>query len=122
MASLDLRAGLADVTVDASLAGDALFHAQQAAEKSLKGFLFWHDIPFRKTHDLRELLDACVQIDASIADHAAAVEEMTPFAWTFRYPVGQDLPEPAEAREALRIARALHDAILARLPAEVRPA
>jgi hypothetical protein len=31
----------------------AVFHCQQAAEKALKGFLAWHDVPFRKTHTLK---------------------------------------------------------------------
>ncbi len=30
----------------------ACFVAQQAAEKAMKGLLMWHDVPFRKTHDL----------------------------------------------------------------------
>ena len=34
---------------------NALFHCQQAAEKSLKGFLTWNQSPFRRTHDLEEL-------------------------------------------------------------------
>ena len=33
---------------DPPLAGAAVFHAQQAAEKVLKAFLAWHDDPFRK--------------------------------------------------------------------------
>ena len=41
----------------------AVYHCQQAAEKALKGFLFWHDVPFRKTHNLVELLDQCVILD-----------------------------------------------------------
>jgi HEPN domain-containing protein len=36
----------------------ALFHCQQAAEKAWKAFLFWNDVPFRKTHNLRELGEA----------------------------------------------------------------
>jgi HEPN domain-containing protein len=34
---------------------EVVFHCQQAAEKALKGFLVWHNQPFRKTHDLIEL-------------------------------------------------------------------
>lgn len=30
----------------------ALFHCQQAVEKALKGFLVYHDQPFRKIHAL----------------------------------------------------------------------
>jgi HEPN domain-containing protein len=33
------------------------FHAQQSAEKYLKAYLTWHQVEFRKTHDLGELLD-----------------------------------------------------------------
>lgn len=44
------------------LAGIAVFHCQQAAEKVLKGFLAWHDIPFRKTHNLAEIGAACAAI------------------------------------------------------------
>lgn len=33
------------------------FHAQQASEKLLKALLMAKNIPYRKTHDLRELID-----------------------------------------------------------------
>ena len=33
------------------------FHAQQAAEKLLKALLMAKNIPYRRTHDLRELID-----------------------------------------------------------------
>ena len=48
----DLRAAEVDLAADAPLLGDAAFHCQQAVEKALKAFLTWHDLPFRKTHDL----------------------------------------------------------------------
>ena len=38
------------------------FHCQQVAEKYLKGFLAWHQIPFAKIHDLLELLKQVRQI------------------------------------------------------------
>lgn len=37
----------------------SLFHCQQAVEKSWKALLFFQNVPFRKTHDLRELGEAC---------------------------------------------------------------
>jgi HEPN domain-containing protein len=39
----------------------AAFHCQQAFEKALKGYLTWHDRPFRKTHDLVELIEQCIE-------------------------------------------------------------
>jgi len=44
------------------------FHAQQAAEKYLKAFLIWHQIEFRKTHDIQELLNLAARIDHEIPD------------------------------------------------------
>jgi len=48
-AAADLRGAEVDLAADPPLAGDAVFHCQQAAEKALKAFLAWHDVPFRKT-------------------------------------------------------------------------
>ena len=33
----------------------SVFHSQQAAEKAAKAFITFHDVTFRKTHDLNEL-------------------------------------------------------------------
>lgn len=98
-----------------------MFHAQQAAEKSLKAFLTWHDIPFRKTHDLRELFDLCVSVDSSFETLRDPSEGLTPYAWRFRYPGGTEEPTRQEAHEALAIAQEVHNAVLARLPEEARP-
>jgi HEPN domain-containing protein len=75
----DARAWLAKAAqdlrrVDLLLAADppapegALFHSQQAAEKALKGFLTWHDVPFRRVHELDELGEQCAGIDSSFAE------------------------------------------------------
>ena len=53
---------------DAPMLDSVVYHCQQAGEKALKGFLFWHDIPFRKTHNLAELLDQCVTIDTTLSN------------------------------------------------------
>ncbi len=51
---------------ESPLHGAAVFHCQQAAEKAMKGFLAWHDVPFRKTHDLEEIGETCVAIDSKL--------------------------------------------------------
>jgi len=62
----DLRAAEVDLAADPPLVADALFHCQQAVEKALKGFLTWHDRPFRKVHDLREIGAEAIAVDASL--------------------------------------------------------
>jgi HEPN domain-containing protein len=48
------------------LLGSALFHCQQVVEKSLKAFLTWHDLRFRRTHDLNELGSAVSKIEGTL--------------------------------------------------------
>ena len=99
----------------------AAFHAQQAAEKSLKAFLTWHATPFRKTHMLIEVGEPCWKIDESLRPSIQRALPLSDFAWKHRYP-GEPLdPTRDEAVEAVMAAQALFTAILARLPSDVHP-
>jgi HEPN domain-containing protein len=104
-----------------ALWGDVMFHAQQAAEKTMKAFLAWHDVPFRKTHNLEELGQQCVALDATLAAIADKAAPLTEYAWKFRYPGESDDPRPSEAEQALAAARDIYDVILNRLPPIPRP-
>ena len=99
----------------------AVYHCQQAAEKAWKAFLFWHEVPFRKTHNLHELGQAAWAVDGSLALLAERAEELTPFAWLFRYPGDIEPLAQEEADAALALAREVYVAVLARLPEEARP-
>lgn len=55
-AAEDLRAGTFEFEAVPPLTADIVFHAQQATEKAIKGFLTWHGRPFRKTHNLVEIV------------------------------------------------------------------
>jgi HEPN domain-containing protein len=112
----DLRT--ADVVLAASppIVEDSLFHCQQAAEKAMKAFLTAHDKPFHKTHDLDELAAACEAIDPALRSALDPARELSVFAWHFRYPGETEIPEPEEARKAIRVARDVYQAIEARLP------
>jgi HEPN domain-containing protein len=55
-----------DPAASPPLLEDALFHCQQAAKKSMKGFLSAHDRHFKKTHDLDELGGACESLDPTL--------------------------------------------------------
>lgn len=99
----------------------ALFNIQQAAEKGLKGFLTWHDIPFRKTHHLAEVGGQCAEIDRTLAPLVERADELTKYAWTFRYPGSPYEATLDEARAAAALAREVFEAVLNRLPPEVHP-
>ena len=85
-AHMDLKTAAHQLTAVPPFAADAVFHAQQAAEKALKGFLVWHDTPFRKTHDLAEVGRQCAGIDPSLEALLLRAAGLTQYAWKFRYP------------------------------------
>jgi HEPN domain-containing protein len=120
-AAEDLRGAEVDLAADPPLTGDAAFHCQQAAEKALKGLLTWHDIPFRKTHDLAEIGLQCARLDVSFEAVCRRAERLTVFAWIFRYPGDVQEPPVEEVSDALALAREVYDSVLTRVPAEARP-
>lgn len=120
-AMADLRGAEIDLAAAPPLTGDAAFHCQQAAEKALKAFLAWHDVPFRKTHDLAELGHQCVTLDPTLEPVCRRAEPLTTFAWIFRYPGDADEPPVEEIAKELALAREVYSAVLARLPADLRP-
>jgi len=70
-AAADLRAAANELTAEDPVTGDTVFHCQQAVEKAMKAFLTWHDVPFRKTHDLGVLGTQCA---APVLARAAVTE------------------------------------------------
>lgn len=96
-ADRDLKTAAHELTAASPFTGSAVFHAQQVAEKAMKGFLTFHDVPYRKTHDL-----------------AAAV--LTQYAWKFRYPGEPEEPSLEEAETSIALAREVYKAIVSLLP------
>lgn len=82
------------------------FHAQQSIEKCLKAVLAAKAIPFRKTHDLVELVDLLKDRLHLTPPHIEMLDQLNPFAVTFRYefldlePVNR--AQPRSAVETIR--------------------
>ena len=112
----DLRGAEIDLSASPPLSGDALFHCQQAVEKALKGFLTFHDRPFRKTHDLDELASECERLDDSLMGLLDRARDLTPFAWRFRYPGDDQSPPAEEIEDVLVLARQVVESIVSRIP------
>ena len=101
--------------------GHRLPRPASCAEKAIKGFLCWHDLPVRKTHNLLEIGEAAVAVDPALEPALRRAAPMTEYAWRFRYPGDATEPPIEEAREALVIANEVFESLLSRLPSEVRP-
>lgn len=61
--------GLPDGHLDA-----ATYHCQQAAEKTLKGFLVFHGRPFEKVHDLGKILEQAILVNPAFQELADAAD------------------------------------------------
>jgi HEPN domain-containing protein len=101
----------------------AIYHCQQAAEKSIKAWLQANDNPFPKTHDIEELVKMAAVINSEFGKFAQAAYVLTPYVSAFRYPGGFDEPMPSRAEfdAALQHAQTIYDFVLNLLPKEAQP-
>jgi HEPN domain-containing protein len=90
------------------------FHAQQAAEKYLKGLLTFLGAPFPKSHDLEELL-ALLPADRPLALDLPALAELSHLAVAPRYPGWDEPVERETAERAIATARSVKAAVLVAL-------
>ncbi len=98
----------------------AIYHCQQAAEKTLKGYLTLQDIPFEKVHDLSVLIEQCVEVDDTFNRLMDIAEILTPYATAFRYPGDVLDPDISDVEEAIKLVEVVMDFVLQRMPNEVK--
>lgn len=93
----------------------ACFHAQQAAEKYLKGFLAYHERHIRKIHDLEVLLEECKKIEALFDQLQKDTRFLTGFYIESRYPDDYVEFGREDAQKAFGAATRIKDFALGRL-------
>jgi HEPN domain-containing protein len=113
------------VTAKKVLEGDgpydtACFHAQQAAEKYLKGLLALHLVPVPRTHDLDELDELCRATVSGWKLADVDLTELTPYAVELRYDF-EFWPDRETAVHAIEQAQRVRSVVLAALPEAARP-
>ncbi|MBK9140644.1 MAG: HEPN domain-containing protein [Verrucomicrobia bacterium] len=101
----------------------AIYHCQQAAEKSVKAFLVHCGITPEKTHDIRKLTLEAIAREPRFNELMDMAAALTPYAWEFRYPddLSETYPTREEFDEAPQHAQAIYDFVLKLLPADARP-
>ena len=104
-----------DASLDAGALDAACFHAPQAVEKYLKGFLAANDVTFPHTHNLSKLVDAAASKDPALRDLAETAAKLTPYAVELRYDF-EFWPTKEVAQDARLAALAVRSAIKARIP------
>lgn len=97
----DLAAANALAMLSPPLTGAAAYHAQQAAEKVMKGLLTVAAVPFRKTHNLNELGGQVVAAWPGLATLVDPLRPLTSWNFAYRYPAAEELSEPAPLAAAI---------------------
>lgn len=112
----DLRTAEMALGTEDPLPDIACYHAQQCAEKYLKGYLTARNIAFKFVHELAYLVRLCIAADGEFASLLGPASELQDYASDVRYPVeGIDDPSPDEAREAIGRARAIREFVRSRM-------
>ncbi len=91
------------------------FHCQQAAEKHLKAYLVFLDIPFTKTHEIGELITKCESGDKEISLLKEEADKLTDYAVEIRYPDDWFEPSLTDAKEAFKIAKRIKEFVEKRM-------
>jgi HEPN domain-containing protein len=86
------------------IGGQVCFHAQQAAEKSIKAALLFRGIEFPLTHDIEELLKLAEDQGVIIPEEVQEADHLTPYAVETRYPGYLQEITGDDVSNALRIA------------------
>jgi predicted nucleotidyltransferase/HEPN domain-containing protein len=95
---------------------EACFHAQQAAEKYLKGYLTLVNQEGQRTHELETLAESCATADPTFTPWTERLKPLSPYAVEARYPNGRET-DMDEARDAMSIAQGFQTFIRERVAA-----
>lgn len=113
----DPRAWIRDARDDLTLARSNMppvrlalrcFHAQQAAEKAIKGVLLFDDIDFPYLHDIAALLDLVEEGSRTVPPAIDEAARLTRFAVMTRYPFIGEVDED-QYRDSLATAERVVD-------------
>ena len=98
----------------------ACFHAQQAAEKALKGLLIFSGRPLERTHSVIELARMCAREDAEFLECSADAQVLNSYYIDTRYAEGNEHTfreyELSEGQQAVERAQRIVSLVRSRIP------
>jgi len=84
---------------------------QQSAEKYIKAFIYSNDIEPDKTHDLKDLLEVCIQFNADFSKLTSNAYMLTGYAVLPRYPNELQITKE-DMKNAIANAKAVQEFVL----------
>jgi HEPN domain-containing protein len=112
----DLKIGQDEMQTAEPTTDMVCYHMQQCVEKYVKAYLVQHQVPFRQTHDIAELIEQCKGIDASFDSlYKYQADSLTIYGVEIRYPDDFYMPTREETESSIQIALAVREFVLAKL-------
>ncbi len=104
-ANNDFKTGKDEMETEEPATDTICFHMQQYVEKYLKGYLVFHKVDFRKTHDIAELIELCKSVSEEFEElYSLNADSLTVYAAEIRYPDDFYMPTLDETKECIEIA------------------
>lgn len=95
------------------------YHCEQAVEKSIKGYLAYLKIDFKRIHDIAQLMSLINPISADLKLLLTEAHQLTPYAIGIRYPDSKmDEVTEDDVVTALQIARKVYEKMTSLIPFE----
>lgn len=115
-ANNDFKTGKDEMATEEPATDTICFHMQQYVEKYLKGYLVFHQVDFRKTHDIAELIELCKSVRDDFDElYGMEVDSLTIYAAEIRYPDDFYMPTLDETRKSIDIAEKAADFVKKKL-------
>lgn len=112
----DLKIGRDEMQTSQPATDMVCFHMQQCVEKCLKAYLTLHQRPFRRTHDIAELIEQCKETDPEFdALYHLQADRLTIYGVEARYPDNYYLPTEEETAICVDIVLSAREFILGKL-------
>lgn len=86
----------------------AVYHTQQCAEKLLKAYMAFRETSINKTHNLKMLVENCINLDERFEAIYDDCIYLNPFATLYRYPDGNLMPEKESVIKALTVSKKIN--------------
>jgi HEPN domain-containing protein len=104
------------LTQEGEFIGQAMFFAQQYAEKSLKAYLIHKQEPLRRIHDLVSLVNLCKKIDDEFASIMIEAADLNPYLCRTRYPDDwYFMPDLTTLRVSVQQAQKIYDFVVVKI-------
>jgi HEPN domain-containing protein len=116
LAEGDLKTAKDELSTPKPFTNAVCFHSQQCVEKYLKAYLTFLGKPFRKTHDLTELIQQCIELDPDFKIFFEMnVDKLSQYAIDIRYPEEFYSSDINEAKESVAIAEKVKNFVIEKL-------